>query len=183
MEGFIAIEPEEITENTFKMFRDDWALITAGTKEHHNFMTVGWGGFGVLWGNGKRVCFSFVHPKRYTYEFMEREKTFTLSFFDEGFKDMLMLCGTNSGRDIDKAAATGLTLVEIKPGVIGFQQAKLIIECNKIYYHDLDERQFLTDDIAKIYSGNIYHRMYIGEIQGCYLSVCHSDGDNRINSI
>lgn len=42
-------------------------------------MTVSWGGLGELWG--KDVAFIFIRPQRYTYEFIERENYFTMSFF------------------------------------------------------------------------------------------------------
>ena len=51
-------------------FADQWALLTAGQKEHFNMMTISWGGMGTLWN--KPVVTVYVKPFRYTYEFMEK---------------------------------------------------------------------------------------------------------------
>lgn len=41
---------------------------------------------------------------------------------------------------------------------------ELILECRKVYFGDLDPRQFLAPDIGKNYNGRDYHRFYIGRI-------------------
>ena len=80
------------------------ALLTATDKIGRvNTMTVSWGGTGILWG--KNVCFVFVRPERYTYEFSESGDTMTLSFLGDREKGTLSLCGTKSGRDGDKFEA------------------------------------------------------------------------------
>lgn len=164
---FRIISPEQIPENTFKLIEKDWMLLTAGTLQEYNTMTASWGGFGVMWG--KSVCFCVVRPQRYTYEFMEAAENFTLSFFDENYRDMLSFCGANSGRDVDKAAATGITPVEVNPGRVYFNEARLVMECRKIYYHDINPANFIATEIEKNYPNRDYHRMYIGEIEKCYM--------------
>ena len=52
------INVRELKDNFVKMISDDWALLTAGTTDDFNTMTVSWGGIGELWG--KDVCFVFV---------------------------------------------------------------------------------------------------------------------------
>jgi hypothetical protein len=39
-----------------------------------------------------------------------------------------------------------------------------VIECQKIYFQDLDPKGFLNPAIEECYPNNDYHRMYIGEI-------------------
>lgn len=56
-------------------------------------MTVSWGGIGELWG--KDVAMIFIRPQRYTYEFIEREDYFTMSFFEKEYKKALSLCAPN----------------------------------------------------------------------------------------
>ena len=109
-------------------------LITAGTPESYNTMTASWGGMGVLWN--KNICFCVIRPTRYTYQFIEKTDVFSLSFFEERYRQALEVCGTKSGRDIDKAAVTGLTPVAGElDGTTNFQQARLVIECKKLYVH------------------------------------------------
>src|SRR6056297_324178 len=127
---FQKITPEKIQDNVFTSIGKDWMLITAGDLESWNTMTASWGTMGVLWNLPVAVC--FIRPQRYTYEFAEKSKYFTLSFFENKYKDILNFCGSRSGRDFDKAAETGLKVFSTESGNIGFEQARLILECKKI---------------------------------------------------
>ena len=164
---FKEIEPELIKNNTFKLIGSDWMLITAGTLKSYNTMTAAWGGFGVFWN--KKICFCVIRPQRYTYGFMERSKNWTLSFFEEKYRKALEFCGSNSGRDVDKAAMTGLTPVEVTSGTVYFAEARLVIECKKIYFQDIDPNHFIDPKIHENYPDKDYHRMYIGEIIKCLI--------------
>ena len=35
----------------FELFEKRWAIVTAGSMEHYNGCTVGWGSLGNVWGN------------------------------------------------------------------------------------------------------------------------------------
>ena len=109
MNKFIEIDPQELTDNVFKLIGRDWMLITAGDERRCNTMTASWGGLGVQWN--ANVAVSFVRPSRYTYEFLEKGKYYTLSFFDSGYRRALQLCGSKSGRDTDKIKEAELTPV------------------------------------------------------------------------
>ena len=74
MSQWKSITPNELTGNTFTMIGKDWALVTAGTKEKVNSMTVSWGGLGIMWG--KPVAFVFIRPQRYTKNFIDQNETF-----------------------------------------------------------------------------------------------------------
>ncbi len=158
---FFETDLNKIDENVFKLIGTDWMLITAGTKDSFNTMTASWGGMGVLWN--KPVTYIFVRPQRYTYEFLEREKSYSLSFFDEKYRKALTLCGSKSGRDIDKVREAALTPVVSENGIVYFAEAKLVVECSKMYYQDIDPANFLDPSINGMYN-NDYHRMYIGQI-------------------
>lgn len=162
---FNEIDSELISYNVLKLIGSDWMLITAGTPDDFNTMTAAWGGFGVLWN--KKVCFAVIRPQRHTYSFMEKTNHFTLSFFDEKYREVLEFCGTKSGRDVDKIAETGLTPVQGGAETIYFAEARLVIECKKIYFQDIDPRHFLDPEIHQHYPAKDYHRMYVGEIIKC----------------
>ena len=162
MNEFTKISHEKIEDNTFKLIGKDWMLITAGTKEDFNTMTASWGGFGFLWN--KPICHIYIRPHRFTYNFIERYDLFTLSFFDEKYRGCLNICGTKSGRDIDKVKETGLTPAESDNRSIYFKEARLVLECRKIYYQDINPEFFIDNTIESNYPGKDYHRMYIGEV-------------------
>jgi len=156
-----------VNDNPWKLIADDWMLVTAGTLDSFNTMTASWGAVGELWHRKIAIC--FIRPQRYTYEFAEKHDRFTLSFFEEEHRSVLNLCGTKSGRDIDKMAGIGLTPSSTASGGIYFEEARLVLECRKIYIHDLDPALFLDPSIAKEYPREDYHRMYLGQIERCLM--------------
>jgi flavin reductase (DIM6/NTAB) family NADH-FMN oxidoreductase RutF len=157
------ISVKEINENSITLFADDWALITAGTPENFNMMTASWGCLGNLWQKPVALC--FVRPQRYTFEFTEREPTYTLAFFDEIYRNKLQYLGTVSGRNVDKMNDSGLTPKTLPSGNISFEEARLIIECKKIYADFFNDTNFIdTTLMTNIYPDGDFHRIYIGEI-------------------
>ena len=168
MDHFTEIRPKDIDNNIFKMIGSDWMLVSAGDRTGFNTMTASWGGFGILWH--KNVCFIFIRPQRYTYEFIEKYDIFSLSFFSEDYRDVLKICGSCSGRDVDKIRKTGITPIYTDSGGIYFSEARTVMECRKIYYQDINPQNFLDAQIEENYPGKDYHRMYIGEILSCYVS-------------
>ena len=163
---FQKIEPQDIDQNPFTLIDDDWFLLTAGDFDSFNTMTASWGGMGILWN--KPVVFCFVRPHRYTYKFMESNEFFTMSFFNENYRAALNLCGKVSGRQTDKMKATGLKPIASPQGSIFFEQAKLMLECRKLYFSDIMPENFMLDKINANYPKKDYHRMYIGEIVSCF---------------
>jgi flavin reductase (DIM6/NTAB) family NADH-FMN oxidoreductase RutF len=162
---FKSINPETIQENFIKLIGSDWMLITAGNIKSFNTMTAAWGGIGFLWK--KPVVFCFVRPTRYTYGFTEKNEDFTLSFFAEEYRDILNFCGSKSGKEVDKIKETGLIPKETTSGNIYFDQARLVLECKKIYTEDIAPDKFIDKNIDNNYPKKDYHRMYIGEILQC----------------
>ncbi len=68
----------------FEMFDKQWAIVTAGSMEHYNSCTVSWGSLGNIWGhagNSRPTVTVYVHPARYTSEFLKNSDTFTVSFY------------------------------------------------------------------------------------------------------
>lgn len=167
MAEFVEILPEKLDESAFKLIGSDWMLITAGRMDSFNTMTASWGGLGVLWN--KNVCYCVIRPQRYTHEFMEKSQYFTLSFFDRDYRKALEICGTKSGRDVDKVKETGLTPVRAGCGAVYFDEARIVMECRKIYFQDINPANFVDRTIADNYPDEDYHRMYVGEIMKCWV--------------
>ena len=113
-----------------------------------------------------------IHAKRVakqgmtvTYGFTEDSNTLTLSFFPKGeYREALRYCGTKSGRDGDKFAATGLTVERTAEGTPYPAEANLVLVCRKLYVDDLKENAFIDPDMLKHYAARDYHRFYICEI-------------------
>lgn len=164
MEGFELVEARQIDENLIRMIGQDWMLVTAGEKEQFNTMTASWGGAGYLWN--KPVAFVFIRPQRYTFGFMEKQEGFTLSFLGEEYREALKICGTLSGREVNKVEKTGLTPVFSASGRVVFAESRYVLECKKLYADFLSPEAFLdTADIEKFYPEKDFHKMYIAAIE------------------
>ena len=167
--NYTQIESAEIKDNLIRLIASDWMLVTAGTREEFNTMTANWGGTGYLWN--KNVVFVFVRPERYTYGFIESTVGFTLTFFDEKYRDALNLCGAKSGRDCDKVAETGLTPHITGLGYPAFTEARLVLECRKLYATQLERDHFLDPEPLRSHyntKGGL-HKMYIAEIEKAWI--------------
>ena len=159
---FRPIDAAEIRENAVNLFNKRWALLTAGTFEDHNTMTVSWGAMGELWN--KPMITVYVRPTRYTYNYMEKEEYFTLSFFGEECRELLTFCGTKSGRDVNKEFLCGITPVKHSTGSIYFEQAELVIVCKKLYSDDLHPEGFTDKQLCEEQMADTLHKIYFGEI-------------------
>lgn len=162
MSIFKEIKPSEITNNPFDLIGKDWALVTAKNGEGCNTMTASWGGVGIMWN--KPVAFTFIRPQRYTYGLMENEDYYTLSFYDEEYRDALKFCGLKSGRDYDKVKETGLT-PRYDEAAPYFEEAKLVLVCKKLYAQTLNRDSIIDEEtVSPTYTANDFHKMYISEI-------------------
>lgn len=159
---FKILKPEDIRDNPFQAIGQEWMLILAGTQERYNMMTASWGAWGILWH--KPVAFCFIRPQRLTYQFMEAAQDYSLNFFHPKYKPVLEMCGSKSGRDVDKPKASKLTVQKDEGGALVFAEAQLAVVCKKIYFQQMDPEHFLDASIAVNYPQKDYHRMYIGEI-------------------
>lgn len=160
--GYKQIDPRKIPGNVVKTLMDDWMLITAGNDSGYNMMTASWGGLGHLYN--KAVAFWFINPLRHTYRLMENNDTYTLSFYTETYRDALNYCGSHSGKDEDKVAASGLTPITTPSGAKAFSEAWMIIECRKLVSQSFIPEAISNDEVKEKWASKQLHKMYIGEI-------------------
>ena len=157
-----------LTPEIFQVFGTQNALLTAGDRYGCNTMTIGWCQLGRLWSIP--VCTVYVRPERYTYQFMESHDYFTVSVLPMSHKQTTMqVCGTKSGRDIDKIKECGLTLCYGAGDAPFFDEAEWVLVCKKIYVQDLDECCVLNESILRHYGAKGgWHRVYTGEVVEAY---------------
>lgn len=162
------VDPTELVLRPFELLDLEWALLVAGT-DRPNPMTVSWGGLGTLWQ--RPVVTVFVRPTRHTYSLLEAHPEFTLNFLPEDRRDVLDLCGTRSGRDLDKWKASGLEKLPAErvavPRVGG---AELSLECRVLSTLDVDPSRFLDSEIQDLYPQRDYHRLFFGEVLAAWAS-------------
>lgn len=159
----------QITENVGKGI-----LLTTQADGKPNTMTIGWGTLGVQWG--RPIFIAFVRESRYTKQLLEKNGQFTVNVpMGEFDKNILAVCGTKSGRDLDKFAAMGLTAV---PGqtvdVPAIKELPLTLECKVIYKQDQNPAAIDPECDARYYAKGTanegdYHTAYYGEITAAYI--------------
>lgn len=170
----------EFTMDVFQQFDKKWALLTAGTADNFNTMTISWGGLGTIWG--KPVATTYVRTSRYTHEFMDRNDYFTISFFPEEYRKVLGVLGAKSGRNMDKMHDSGLTAkiisldgengsagasadgVSADGETVTFEEAEITLVCRKLYMQRMDPENILDESAKAFYKNAEPHDEYIGEV-------------------
>lgn len=144
------------------------AFLTTAHGGKVNTMTIGWGSLGFAWG--KPIFTVMVRPSRHTFQLIEASGEFTVSLpLKEGMQQALGICGSKSGRDIDKFSAAGLTAQPGKqiatPVIAG---CGLHYECKIIYKQPMNPELLAPATATQCYSSGDYHTLYFGEIVATY---------------
>ena len=147
--------------NPFDKFNKEWALVTAGDKNSFNSMTISWGSMGTLWH--KDIITIYIRPDRYTFDFLKNSDTFTISFYDEKYRDILTMFGRCSGRDINKVERSGFNPVFMDDGIT-YSEANDTIVVKKIYLEHLNKVLFSEEILSCYKDDGPAHYMIIGEV-------------------
>ena len=150
------------------------ALLTTGADGAVNTMTIGWGHLGIEWS--RPIFVAYVRQSRHTKTLLDKNPEFTVNIpVGVADKEILRVCGTKSGRDMDKFKELGLAAV---PGetvsVPAIAQLPLTLECKVIYQQDQDLSALDTALREHSYpSGtaeeNNFHTAYYGLITAAYM--------------
>ena len=90
---------------------DKGVLITTKADGKVDSMTLGWGTLGIDWS--LPVFTAYIRKSRFTKEQLEKNPEFTVNVPYGAFDPKILgVCGSKSGRDMDKAKELGLTLVD-----------------------------------------------------------------------
>ncbi|MDR1716389.1 MAG: flavin reductase [Dysgonomonas sp.] len=162
MSDFKEINIKDFSPNPFEI-KDKWMLISAAKPDGSvNTMTASWGSFGIMWN--KEVVFVVIRPQRFTREFVESSESLSLTFFDDSYKKALAYLGKASGRDEDKIAKAGLSVV-MDNEVPYFEEAEKVIFAKKLFVQRIEEAAFLDKKIIdRWYPEKDFHYLYIAEI-------------------
>lgn len=173
--GFTRTDAAHLDENVFNLIGKDWMLISAAARRDPadpasftvNTMTASWGTMGILWN--KPVCICFIRPQRYTYAIANNADHISFSVLPGEYRKALNYCGSHTGADGDKFAASGLTCAYAETtdgGRVPFAaESRVALICRKLYEDDLKECCFLDKDALSHYAAKDYHRFYVCEIE------------------
>jgi flavin reductase (DIM6/NTAB) family NADH-FMN oxidoreductase RutF len=148
-------------------------LLTTKKGDKINSMIIGWGGLGFEWQ--KPVFTVYVRESRFTLEMLDKTGEFTVNVpLKEMDPQIIKVCGSESGRDVDKIAKLGLTAVPgSKVDVPAFKEVPLTLEC-KVLFRQLQDLANLDQADQKWYppfkdGKPDRHVMYIAEIVDAYI--------------
>ncbi len=161
---FQPIEVSDALDGPLDFGEHNWALLTAQKEDKVNTMTISWGGITYVWG--KSCCIVYVRESRYTKEFIDASRRFSLSFLNhDEFRGAKNYLGAVSGRDEDKIENAKLN-VNYFEDVPFIDEADNVIICKVLYKHQMREEDFVSGRVlADHYRTGDYHYMYIGEIK------------------
>ena len=153
---------------------DKGILMTTAADGQQNTMVIGWGHIGIIWG--KPTFCAYVRESRHTKSLVDKNGEFTVNIpLGAVDKNIIAVCGTKSGRDMDKFSQLGL---ETEPGmtvsVPGIRQLPLTLECKVLYKQDQDAAAIDGACFDRYYTKGTrnegdYHTLYLGEITAAYI--------------
>ena len=123
------------------------ALVTCGTVEQPNVLTVAWTG---ILNTVPPKTYISVRPQRFSYPLIEKSRAFIINLPTAALVRAVDFCGVRSGRDTDKFAAAGLTAVPASQLACPLiEESPLSLECRVTDIVPLGtHHMFLADIVA-----------------------------------
>jgi len=149
-------------------------LLTAKADGQVNSMAIGWGTMGIEWQ--KPIFVAYVRQSRYTKALLDKNPEFTVNVPMGAYdKNIMRVCGFESGRDVDKVQKLHLTLEDGETvSVPGIKEMPLTIECKVLYQQDQDLSLLEDGRRNRCYKPGTpdetdFHTAYYGEITAAYI--------------
>ena len=147
-----------VSEALKKKYPEQVVMVNAYTPEGRaNTMAVGW----AMVASGSPPYYAVgIGKKRFTMECVDAHGAFVVSFPTTEQERAMMLCGTKSGRDLDKERESGFhfdpaTKVDA-PLIVG---AVANLECKLVHKYDSGDHYILVGEIVAAHVGD-GHRIY-----------------------
>lgn len=143
------------------------AFFTTKNQQIANTMTITWGYIGFSYR--KPVFIAMIRPSRYTFSLLQSAKDFTISIpYTENFKNALSICGSTSGKDVDKELMADIEFCSSKN-----VNSPIVKNCDKFYeckitYLDKLYTENMNDELISFYKNGDCHYLVFGEIIDTY---------------
>ena len=154
-----------IAETAMKQI-EKGAFLTVQAGDKVNIMTIGWATLGFVWGRPMMTV--LVRKMRYTFGIIEKASEFSVSVPLTDMARELEICGSLSGRKVNKLEKCGLDLFpgeKIKTPIVNIPG--IHFECRIVYKTPIDAA-LLVESYKHLYPDKDYHTIYFGEIVYCY---------------
>ncbi|MHB0856736.1 MAG: flavin reductase family protein [Anaerolineae bacterium] len=131
-----------------------------------NVITLGWGLIGPSY-HGNPVVGIAVTPQRHSWRYLEEVPEFVIAVPDDAIAGAVALCGSRSGRDINKFEAAGLTpLPSVGVRAPSILECPINLEC-RIYTSVAPPHTLLTPEHRQRPVSQ-QHTIYFAEVLGTY---------------
>ncbi|NPV08895.1 MAG: flavin reductase family protein [Anaerolineae bacterium] len=131
-----------------------------------NVLTLGWGLLGPHYYERPILAIA-VTPRRHSWRFLEAVPEFTIAVPDDSLQDAVALCGTKSGRDLDKFMAAGLTPVPgLRVRAPSIAECPINIECQ--VYAKVAPPHLLLTPRHRERPLEEQHTIYFSQVLGTY---------------
>ena len=138
------------------------ALVTCGTMEKTNVLTIGWTG---IVCTRPPMTYISVRPERYSHDIIKETGEFVINLTTSAMCRETDFCGVKSGKDMDKLAACGFhTVPAQKVSVPIIEECPLSLECK------VTEEKLLGS-----------HTMFLAEIVGIDADEKYIDSKGKLN--
>lgn len=138
------------------------ALVTCGTVERPNVLTIGWTG---IVCTRPPMTYVSVRPERYSHDIIRDSGEFVINLTTSAMVRETDLCGVKSGRDTDKFALCGFHAVPAaKVGAPLIEECPVSLECR------VTESRLLGS-----------HTMFLAEIVGVDADEKYIDSKGKLN--
>jgi len=163
----VDIDPYELFSSVSRVLSGPGLLlVSVGKSGKPNSITIGWRFVGEVWDMATFTA--IVRTARYTHELIGQSMDFTVNVPKRGMDEALSICGTLSGRNVDKIGKARLT-----PSPARSTRSPIIrecvahIECSVVCRLDMGD-EGMTDVIRPFYGEANRHSFFIGEILHSY---------------
>lgn len=151
------------------------AIVLAKAEDKVNGMTISWGTLGREWE--KEIFTIFIRETRFTHSLLEQNPEFTVIIPEAGFNRKIVgIFGTKSGRDVDKFALAGVSLIDGEAiSVPTIDAPSIVLECKLLWKRNqkIEETDMAfhvyTTDANGVYVGPNHDTIYCGEIVKAYV--------------
>lgn len=138
------------------------ALVTCGTMEQPNILTVAWTG---ICCTHPPMTYISVRPTRYSYDIIKNSGEFAINLPTTALVKAVDFCGVRSGRNTDKIAKCGLHLVMPEHGAVPIlDEAPVSLSCKVTQILPLGT-----------------HDMFLAEIIGTTVDSRYVDSKGKLN--
>ena len=138
------------------------ALVTCGTAESPNVLTIGWTG---IVCTRPPMTYISVRPEHFSHDIIKKTGEFVINLTSSSMVREVDFCGVKSGRDIDKLTACGFHAIPaVKVSAPLIEECPVSLECKVI------ESRLLGS-----------HTMFLAEIIGVDADEKYIDSKGKLN--